>query len=611
MTRRGPETTAHLPSSGALSSTRAPNSSIPKAITAVTRPHPAPRRYLSYWAALILACACAGPAITGNAQTGSVGPEMDVSAAAQAPVVPRIRLAYIIPSNRMPQPDGAEHLASALLLVRDWFRDQMKLYGMGTKTFEYETEEDGVTPLVHIVQVTETDSFLRGDIYGRTLVAASNAGVSIWAIGEVWLLVPEIHIQNPDASITGGVTLGASFGSGHDPGVAIVGSDALARFRPDYLSDDRPYDGLIIPEIGPFPLRQDISFPWFEDQTISSVSSSVLGAMTHELIHAFGQPHDYRNDENFLGLVMGHGLRGFRGCVFPGRYPTNYTRLGLGAARALAVSRYFGASAVEDVLPALNVTTSSAMPENGHIRIGFTASDDSGLAVAQLHLDGNMIADLALVGTSLHGEFTVHQFTQNAANSFDVAVWDMYGNRRNAHQTIQVGGGNRSPTPKIKMIPPHGLPGTVVTLDATGSTDPANPAEPLVFEWDVRGDGNFRSTPSHNIFEVTLNEPGIQWVQLAVTDQAGARSISEPIPLHTHLPKQKIEAVEDGAALRMSWPSRMGFLYDLEHSPNLATWAGFLATPIQGNGQLQQVTTGPTPAASAFYRLAIWKRTQP
>ena len=122
----------------------------------------------------------------------------------------------------------------------------------------------------------------RNDLWGRTIQAAINAGISLWAEGEVWVVIPEAHLMLPDGTVTGGVALGAGNGTGNSPGVSMIGSNALPLFRPEMITDDTPYDGKVLPELGPYPMKQDVTFAWFEGTTFSSVASSWLGALWHE-----------------------------------------------------------------------------------------------------------------------------------------------------------------------------------------------------------------------------------------------------------------------------------------------------------------------------------------
>src|SRR5688572_21188709 len=101
----------------------------------------------------------------------------------------------------------------------------------------------------------------------------------------------------------------------------MVTGETLARMSEQFLTDDRLYAGLVIPAIGPYPLVPDVSFAWFDGTTVSSISSSAQGAVIHEVGHAFSLWHDFRNDYNANGNLMGNGFRGLRGSLFPRRYP--------------------------------------------------------------------------------------------------------------------------------------------------------------------------------------------------------------------------------------------------------------------------------------------------
>jgi hypothetical protein len=252
-----------------------------------------------------------------------------------------VRFAYLIPSNRTLPPDGTTRFQETVLVMHEWFAEQMDRLGLGRRSFRYETEADGSTPKVHTVSLAEPDAYFHPDIFGLVQSSAVVAGVPLWSPGEIWLLIPEIHLQAPDGTVTGGVALGGGGGSNGDAGVAMVPSASLALAGLDGLVDDRPYAGLTIPAIGPHPLAQDLSFPWFEGTTVSSVSSSFTGAMAHELGHAFGLAHDWRNDDNFHGNVMANGLRGIRGAVFPQLYGADDCRLEYASALSLSRSSYF------------------------------------------------------------------------------------------------------------------------------------------------------------------------------------------------------------------------------------------------------------------------------
>ena len=360
-------------------------------------------------------------------------------------------------------------------------------------------------------------------------------GLSIWQYGEVWLLVTETHEQLPDASIIGGVYLGGNFGSGNSPGVAMLSSERLSLFYGDTLRDDTPYDGLIIPEIGPYPLVQDVTFAWFGGTTLSSIASASMGGYLHELGHAFAMMHhDFRNDANFHGNLMGNGFRGLRGSFSPDRYPDDYARLSYGAAHILNTSHYFNEGLVTSPVDEASVSVVSSTPQNGHISFDVTASDSDGLSLITLYEGGLLRGEKQLSGTSFNGRISTPYYEAGAAMNFVIKVSDQQGNRRDITKGLSPEPGHNSgPRPFVKVTPAIGDPADTFRFDASNSSDPDDARSELMVEWDLDFDGVFETSPSQTkTHEATGLYPGNRFVQARVTDPSGAQSLSAPIALH-------------------------------------------------------------------------------
>ena len=501
-----------------------------------------------------------------------------------------LRVAYVIPSNRSPQTSGVVNLQDFLPRMREWFREQMDRNGFGSKTLRYETEADGVTPRIHVVNVDVTDEFLREDVWQNTIDAATEAGVSVWSSGEVWLLIPECHRQSSDGSIDGGVALGAGFGSGSSAGVAMIGSDSLFRLSDTALRDDQLYDGVVVPDIGPFPLVQDVSFPWFEGNTISSIGSSIQGAMIHELGHAFGLAHDFRNDGNFHGNLMGNGFRGLRGALYPELYPDDDARLAYGAALALNVSRYFNSDTPYDdsTAPTLDIGPSVAVDSSDHLlKIEFSAEDEDALAVALLRRDGETINELVLSGNEFDGQFTTPFYETSVGHELEVSVYDEQGNRTSRDVSINVAPGsiNRAPQPSIKVDHSIIRIGETITLDASRSVDADHSIDSLIIEWDTDGDGDFDTTTDANeTLQITPSRAGAFFVTALVIDPAGAQAVSAPIAIRVRDDNQQMVTIDSTQVVHAEGDSGMtNFEFTVTRSDTSAS-PGEVRFAVTGSG---------------------------
>ncbi len=465
---------------------------------------------------------------------------IDVAAATSNAI---LRVAYLVPANRVSQSHAADTLRKVVRQYQQFFAVQMQANGFGAKTFSFETEPDGVTPLIHVLSVPATDSYLRGDIYGnRVIDVARNAGLTIGAPGQLWWLVPETHLQYPEGPITGGFAVGQPTNTiPVASGWAISGSHELALYRLLYQTNALLYDGAIIPDIGPFPLVQDVSFPWFEGITLSGVSSSALGAGLRNLGEALGLRHDFRNDENFNGNLMGFGFRGIRGLFYPDRYLYNYCSLSYASALALTVSPFFNPNRLATDLTPPNVSISTSGNRtiaNGVLSITFTASDDQNLHAALLswESDSDFIAidEMVLTGTNASATFHVPYFNQLQTNRYQITVYDAHGNQRSALTTIYpLATVNHAPQPFIRVSPAVLGPGEDLLLDASDSFDPEHLFGLLEVEWDLDGDGQFDTAPSA---ELTLTTNyftlGTRHIRARLTAPSGDSAISTPIAVN-------------------------------------------------------------------------------
>jgi len=446
----------------------------------------------------------------------------------------KVRIVYLIPSNREAQPHAVQILQRYALRVQTLYRENMARQGHGEKTLTFETEPDGIIPKVNVAHIPQTDSQLQSADYntrwGNILNAAATAGFPPFQQGEALWVIPEMHQQLSDGTFSDSGAFVGGTGSGTTSGVAVVSSDFLARMPASYLTDNRNYQGLVIPTLGPFPLVVGASFPSFEGTTLSSTSSSAQGAAAHELGHAFSLPHDFTNDENFFGNLMGNGLRGFRGVFYPDQYPDSSVDLSASSALQLSTSPFFNPTPPSGPVPQIVLLNDGTV--NGLVRFDFRATGNA-LAGIVLLRNGDAVASKALSGTSVTTSITTYDYSPGVRDTWEFHVYDSQSSlngtliRLNFVPTVGV---NRAPFPSIRLSKSRLVAGEPVVLDATRSFDPDGATSQIKVEWDLNGDGIFDTPPSlAKQLTSSYATPGTYQVAARLTDDHADASISSAI----------------------------------------------------------------------------------
>ena len=282
---------------------------------------------------------------------------------------PIVRLIYFLPSDRAPQPDIDEKMDKLIKDVQQFYANQMEAHGFGRKTFLFETDANRKT-VVHRVKGQFTDAQYRN--LSNTREVWNEIGERFDTSRNYYFTTIDIsseHIFNRGREVCG---VGGSRGSA--AGHALI------------------------------PASGDC----FDVDTAA-----------HELGHAFGLRHDFRNNT----YLMSYGFQ---------------TQLSYCAAEWLDVHRAFNPTQrtanvrtkIEMLPPRL------AAPPNA-IRLRFKVTDSDGLYQAQLHtptLTGlaqgfdELLSCKALNGST---DITVEFVTNDLApenKSVSLQVIDMNGN---------------------------------------------------------------------------------------------------------------------------------------------------------------------------------------
>ena len=237
-----------------------------------------------------------------------------------------VRMIYFLPNDLDPLPDIETQVRNQIKDTRQFFADQMQVYGFGRKTFTFETDEDG-EPLVHWVDGKFDDAYYH-----------ANTGEKVREeIAEWFDLSKDLYLIVTDIS-SGSIDDEKTCGTGWNPVFEDIGGWKA--------SDER---WAIIPAFGS-----------------CLAEGSGVPLIAHELGHAFGLEHDFRNDS----YIMSYG--------------DNPNQLARCSAEWLDASRFFNAyQTAFNELATIEMFPPRAYSQSA-ISLRFKVADTDGVHQAQL-----------------------------------------------------------------------------------------------------------------------------------------------------------------------------------------------------------------------------------
>lgn len=276
-----------------------------------------------------------------------------------------VRLIYFLPSNRSPQRGINSNFDKLIRDVQKAYAGQMDYYGFGYKTFRLETDEAGKA-VVHRLEGKYNDGHYHIDTWNRVLDE----------VDEHFDRSVNIYVAAIDI---GSQRIGGS------------GSKVCGRGGPDGAFGRT----VIVPASG----------DCFDYDVV-----------VHELGHAFGLQHDFRNDlKPWIVLYSGDPMS-TSSC----------------AAEWLDAHRYFNTRRPFFNLPAtFEMRPSLEVPPDA-IRLRFDVHDSDGLHQAQLLTpeiedSGGLIACQSLNGTNCTVEFAIPKSTLHKSGEVLLQVIDSHG----------------------------------------------------------------------------------------------------------------------------------------------------------------------------------------
>lgn len=396
-----------------------------------------------------------------------------------------IKVSYIVPSDRRPTPDYRAKITRVMHLIQQFYADQMEANGFGRMTFELD-EDEGKAVNVSLVRADVTTKQLvgsgpvpySGSPYSENAIQVLRAaGIHPKTPGVVRMVFMETQEFSGDMRLLNDMSVGSA---SYLSGVAFMTGTVLELSDPQTLHDARPYGGLTIPSLNPKPLVSGKSFPDYDGPAVNSLSATYLGAVAHELAHAFGASHCGLPDTEPNGYLMAAGFRGFRGYLMPNAFPNEDCRLDRACAVLLSLSPFLQRPE-QHVLPTNRpeveiLTRKGPMHlENAKFSLSFSASEEHGPGIALVTLENGTAKDG--VGVVAFREYPNHP--KHIADTLETAfvhrkredrwrlvVWDAAGIGQDAFVTLQAPDEPLGPKPGIRVAHSRVVVGAPVTFTA-------------------------------------------------------------------------------------------------------------------------------------------------
>ena len=250
-----------------------------------------------------------------------------------------VRLVYLLPNDRSARPERVTALRELIKDTQQLFADEMERHGYGRKTFSVETDKDGEPVVYHIDgKFPEEHYYKEGTGY------------------KVWVEVRD-HFDDSDLQHIPFVAIDLSSNDIHG---GKSGGEATINF---YSQDEQR----VIWRQARFTEKEE-ALGGFGVVSVSGNLSEKIGLTAHELGHAFGLLHDFREGQE--DTIMGRARHRLSKC----------------SAEWLSASHFFNTNPISRNTPAdIELLSTQAYSQNT-VSLRFKVTDLDGLHYAQLLL---------------------------------------------------------------------------------------------------------------------------------------------------------------------------------------------------------------------------------
>jgi Putative peptidase family len=309
----------------------------------------------------------------------------------------KIRLVYFVPKDREPVAHFEEKIRVVMQVVAELYSD-LKIQGYPSAGFTFQTNSQG-QPIAHLVRAERpaqyySDAPARDDARHFEQIRRDIPGEVASPLRHMIVLFPETYEPGP-APVEWQPSIGMGMQMSADGGLAIMSAWIL---RDEFCATTYAEQKKLIMDTTPIKGRTAFETGKVDAPRFDFIEDG-FGATAHELGHAMGLTHDFRDRDD----IMSNGFRHLQVNYLPASAKKPRLRFSKENARLLGVSRYLvpETSRTDNTPPSAQLVFRLAKGRPPKLMISIKATDDRELRAAVFY---NRQHDTVIGGTELTGK---------------------------------------------------------------------------------------------------------------------------------------------------------------------------------------------------------------